>query len=425
MSSFSISNPAFQPGDNLSLTNTFQWPDKTFRHEYRFSQGEIATGLEPWLALALLPAMVARMDIRLEEPVSARFMAGIEKVQDVFCSWDPDKYHRVNIEGATCLPPARPTAGRATAGFFSGGVDSFYTLFRHYAEIDTLVYMKNPFISEADESIVSGRIRKIARLVDKNVIEVLPLVREYTEPHLIWYYAHGAVMASCALMLEPQLAKVYFASTHSYRGMAPNGTHPLLDRLWSTETIEFATDGSEATRIQKLEYISQFEVALRHLQVCVWDLPDTEKVNCGECYKCLMTQAALRVLGKLDQCPVFAKPLDLDALARHQFDSFYNRTNLLELLTILEKRGDDPALANALAAALANQEPLPTLNLLGIESRIAALHYQADDLRRELAVYQTALRYQLADRVYNLLSRNKAVHRAGELLAHRVARFFK
>jgi hypothetical protein len=312
-----------------------------------------------------------------------------------------------------------------TASFFSGGVDSFYTLFKHYDEIGTLVYMRNPFISAADDAIVTGRIRKIARLVKKDVIEVLPLVREYTEPHLIWYYAHGAVMGSCALMLEPQISKVYFASTHSYKGLAPNGTHPLLDRLWSTETIEFATDGSEATRIQKLEYLSQFEVALRHLQVCVWDLPDTEKVNCGECYKCLMTQAALRVLGKLDRCPVFAKPLDLEALARHQFDSFYNRTNLLELLIILQKRGTDPALAKALATALANQEPLPTLNLLGIESQIAALNYQADGLRQELTTYQTALRYQLADRVYNLLSRNKVVHRAGEILAHGVARFLK
>jgi hypothetical protein len=266
----------------------------------------------------------------------------------------------------------------------------------------------------------------VAHLVEKPVIEVLPLVRAYTEPYVTWYYMHGAAMASCALLLAPQLSKAYFASTHSYSGLAPAGSHPILDGLWSTEEVEIVNDGAEATRFQKIEYVSQFEVALQNMQVCIWDLPDPAKFNCGKCHKCMITQAALRIAGKLDQCPVFAEPLDLEKLAQGDFDTYYHRTNLMEMLEVLEERGTDPALAKALATALANQRPLAHFQtFLGVDPEVAGLRHQMADLRQELTTYQTALRYQLADRVYNLLNRNRAVHRAGEILAHGMARIFK
>jgi hypothetical protein len=426
MSAFSISKPTFQPGDNLSLVNPFIWPDKTFRNEYRVNRGPIATGPEPWLALALLPAMVAGVDIKVEPPVSGRLLANLATIQDIFYSWENKTFHRVNIEATPVTPPVAPPEGRAVAGFFSGGVDSFYTLFRHYDEIASLVYMKNPFISVTDDALVTGRIRKAAHYVEKPVLEILPLVRAYTEPYVSWYFMHGAAMASCALLLAPQLSKAYFASTNPYSALAPAGSHPLLDGLWGTEEVEIVHDGAGATRFQKIEYVAQFEVALRHLQVCLWDLPDPEKFNCGKCYKCRITQVALRIVGKLEGCPVFAEPLDLEKLNQCEFPNYYHRANLVEMLGVLEERGSDPALAAALAATLANQKPLSDYQaFLGVAPEVAGLRHQVAALGRELATYRTALRYQLTDRMYTLLSRNRAVHRAGEILAHGAARIFK
>src|SRR6478609_6952201 len=106
MSSFTISNPTLIPGDRVSLTNTFSWPGKNYRNEYRFSRGPIATGLEAWLALGLLPAMVCGLDIELERPVSKRLLTNIAEIQGIFSQWDSALYKRININGAVCSEPA-------------------------------------------------------------------------------------------------------------------------------------------------------------------------------------------------------------------------------------------------------------------------------------------------------------------------------
>jgi hypothetical protein len=75
---------------------------------------------------------------------------------------------------------------------------------------------------------------------------------------------------------------------------------------------------------------------------------------------------------------------------------------------------------------LANQKSLPLFEKVqGLDPASWKLRQEVVDLRREAEYYRTALRFQLAERLNNLLKRNKAVHRAGERLAHGVARLLK
>ena len=62
------------------------------------------------------------------------------------------------------------------------------------------------------------------------------------------------------------------------------GSHPLLDPLWSTETLAFVHDGCEANRMEKVRRIAESPLLLEGLRVCVDDRgPDV--YNCGSCWK--------------------------------------------------------------------------------------------------------------------------------------------
>src|SRR5260370_41155326 len=97
-------------------------------------------GADAILAATLLPAMRVGGDVKIPEPGSPKLLASIGTIQDIFRSWEQrfpvySSYRRVAIHAPGRLTPlAGP--GRGTALFFTGGVDSFYSLLRHREEID-------------------------------------------------------------------------------------------------------------------------------------------------------------------------------------------------------------------------------------------------------------------------------------------------
>jgi len=117
-----------------------------------------------------------------------------------------------------------------------------------------------------------------------------------------------------ALLLSDQMRTVYVAASHSYRDLLPLGSHPILDPLWSTETMEIVHDGCEATRPEKVARLATCDLALKTLRVC-WENRDGA-YNCGKCRKCLSTMVNLHLVGALSRCATFARPLDLRAVSR-------------------------------------------------------------------------------------------------------------
>jgi hypothetical protein len=151
------------------------------------------------------------------------------------------------------------------------------------------------------------------------------------------------------MLLSGQLKTMYLPATHTYAELFPCGSHPLLDPLWSTETLEIVHDGCEATRVEKVARIAQSGAALRYLRVC-WENRDGA-YNCGRCEKCLRTMISLRVAGALDRCATFDRPLDYGALSRLKLDA-YKRPYFQENLEAVERGHQDPALAHGLRKLL-------------------------------------------------------------------------
>ena len=107
------------------------------------------------------------------------------------------------------------------------------------------------------------------------------------------------------------------------------GTHPALDHRFSTERTEVVHYG-DASRVHKVERLAQSQPALRTLSVCREDDLESDR-NCGGCEKCLRTMFELHVVGRLDRCPVFDRPLEVSRVAAID-DLSKNRHVWVELL---------------------------------------------------------------------------------------------
>ncbi len=129
----------------------------------------------------------------------------------------------------------------------------------------------------------------------------------------------------------------------------------MVDPKWSTEEVRVVHDGCEAARVDKVERIAEVMVALRHLRVC--ESNRGGRINCGRCGRCLRVMAALRLAGALDKCPVFAQPLDLEAVAQMDLTELYARTVAETLLARLEARRSDPDLTQAVRIAVERVQP--------------------------------------------------------------------
>ncbi len=184
-------------------------------------------------------------------------------------------------------------------------------------------------------------------------LELIPVATNVTDLldlYVDWgALAHGAAMASVGLALQPLLRTVYIAASYTYSTLFPWGTHPELDPLWSTEGISFIHHGCDATRLQKIRFISGFSVALRNLRVCT---SLGAELNCGRCEKCLRTMIALHIAGKLSDCPMLPHAIDLDLVRKLRVRSSGQRIFLTELVQALENSPADALLRDTLQAAL-------------------------------------------------------------------------
>ena len=197
-------------------------------------------------------------------------------------------------------------------------------------------------------------IHYIGSTFGKRVIKMETNILLYLESYFKRSWAaltNGSALATVGHLLFPFFKRIYIPSSHIYTDLVPLGSHPILDPLWSTETLEFVHDGCEANRIDKLAQISKFDVALQNLKVCTFPHPGGNH-NCGQCEKCIRTMINLHVAGVLDRCPAFDVPLDSKRVSKLIISGTSTRVYVEENIRALEKRGADRKLVKALRKIL-------------------------------------------------------------------------
>ncbi len=282
----------------------------------------------PWLACLLPLAATLGEDLRLGVPVDPRLAEGAERIVRIWPEWYRRRFPEIRaVRIHAEREPSRPGAGnREAAAFFSGGVDSFYTVLRNAEsaeraaspKIDCLLWVGGfdlPLESpEEDFRRLRDRLARTADELSKSFLDVRTNLRTLRFRTARWgQLSHGGALAGVALALEPRFHTVYIAATHESGELKPWGSHPETDPLLSTSATRFIHDGPGIRRSEKTAYVSRSETAMRSLRVC---FRSGTSENCCDCRKCYLAMLTLEVLGVPSRSTPFPKRLDLGRVRR-------------------------------------------------------------------------------------------------------------
>jgi hypothetical protein len=287
-----------------------------------FESSDIA--LEPvaeaWATAFMIPALERNARIVLDEPVDPVWLDNLVAVQDLLKEWWGYPLRLPLASARAAVQEADP--GGETALFFSGGVDSFYTLFHGGHDAHYLVLIQGfdfGLDAETRHAAVEHSLREVARARGQKAVVLRTNVR--THPLLAdvaWERTHGGVLAGVGHALGGAVRRVLISSSISLRSGRPWGSHFRLDPMWGSSRRAFLSVGQERRKGEKMRAIAHEPLVHKHLRVC-WK-NEAHDGNCSKCDKCIYARSVLAHFGVLNLSRTFegTKTLvaDLDALPR-------------------------------------------------------------------------------------------------------------
>ncbi len=326
---------------------------------FRTDNGPLTDLADPFLPVALTPAMRRKWSVEIDGPVSPILMRGAREIQGIMHGWFPE-LHEIDVTAETPVsePAAKPDG---VASFFSGGVDSFHTLLKHRADITHLIFVHGfdlPLSFQRERERAAASVREAAASLGLQVVEVETNLRQFGQPHVGWVKAYfGPALAAVALLLSARFHRIYLPASVSTDQLIPMASHPAIDPKWSNGVMQLIHDGLEATRFEKIRDIGSWQPVREHLRVCFQR--NSAHVNCGRCRKCVWTMMMLKATGDLDHVKTFGEPLDVDELQLYPPVPKYERDRFEEAIALLERRNADPEFRAILQKMLDANGKLP------------------------------------------------------------------
>jgi hypothetical protein len=316
-----------------------------------------------FLVGCLLPAIhLGEKRILIDEEICPLLKESLHVAMHILKHWSGGKHQPLKIEARTSSE-IQLLDKPGTGMFMSGGMDSLAALrlnrlnypkthpgyvkdgfFLHGFDIGGVVErgMKYHVFERAAKAIL-----KITNDANVELIPVYTNIRHLCDKRELWLDSFfGAVLAAIAHSFANRLNMVFIGSSYDIPNLHPCGSHPLLDPEYSSYNMRIRHRDYELSRLEKIAIVSKWDVAFQNFRVCLANTPD--RLNCGNCEKCVRTMTELTALGLLHKTDAF---VENEITAEHisQFDitirvrpPFYKPT-----VPLLKKQGRDD-LANAI-----------------------------------------------------------------------------
>jgi hypothetical protein len=275
----------FGPGLELTVTGEPVWWASQDA-DLRPSPEAAMSLLAPWCALE-------GRALQVTSPVpDDTFLGNLRLATTLMGAWWGHEPVRLVTPGAVrrLVNQVRPAAD-GTALFFSGGIDSFYSLVRN-PDIRLLVFIAGFDVRLARRETWEAMIHSFRELAAERglrFVAVTTNVRQHAVlGNLRWARYHGAVLAAAAHLLGNQAGRWVVSASYQRSNMVPWGSHPELDPLWSSDDVSMVHFGEDMWRAQKLAAMADKPFVHQRLRVCYAD-PRAEG-NCGRCEKCIRTR---------------------------------------------------------------------------------------------------------------------------------------
>ncbi len=297
------------------ISFVFQGRDESVWFETN-SNLKVASDASSFLSFIILPAMFVAEDIDLSDsPISEKLMVSSKKIQSIYSNWFPElELKKIKIINAQ--PETKLSEDGIVASFFSGGIDSFDTVLNSDkditdAKIKKLIYVYGYDVRVGDDLLfkkTSEYLDAAANYLNKDIVYITTNLREFTERLFSWDFIHGAALVAIGHIFSQSISTLYIPASNSVGQFTPNGSHPELDLLFASETLDIIHYGIERKRIDKIfKNIAYSPTTLKYLRVC-WK-NSGGKLNCGKCEKCVRTMVELEVAGLLSKASTFSNPL--------------------------------------------------------------------------------------------------------------------
>lgn len=262
----------------------------------------------------LLQAMERNENIVTDAPMSSRLWHSLSQFYIPMMTQAFPNLHRIEIRPAALTTEIKTADGVATG--FSGGIDSFAAVVRHFAQEKSPEHRVTHFLFHNVGSHGTGNADASRRLFRQRFESVQPFAKEVGIPTvpvdsnlgyifpMDYVKTYSAINPAVLLVLQNKFRRYYYASGYKYADcrVAPVKDIAYLDpmalHLLSTESLDCLSTGGEMSRVEKTKLVATYEPSHRYLNVCV----DAafEGRNCSVCFKCRRTMLTLELLG-LDQ----------------------------------------------------------------------------------------------------------------------------
>jgi hypothetical protein len=276
--------------------------------------GLATTGVEPFVLVGLLLAMVERRDLRVRgaavDPILVRNLFEFQRIWQAWFGYD--------VVGIDAELGVRGTSASTSVVAFSGGVDSAFSAWsnaggrvRPDRGLRGAVMMHGGDVPLDDETGFRNAAARSRRMVESVGIDFCEVATNaWTLPVPVPHFT-GVGVAATLHTLGAGYGAGLIPSTASYADIPVRlNTTPVSDWLLGSSAFEVVHDGARYNRFEKLAFLVEWPEALGSLRVCLRD-PSHHR-NCGRCHKCMMTIAGFRILGVRPPC--FERLPDADDL---------------------------------------------------------------------------------------------------------------
>lgn len=336
-------------------------------------EAELSESGNPWI-LAMLPhALPTGESITCDLAADATLLENLKGLTAEWCSWYP-QFLPPKIHAPLAPLNLEAPANLRSAAFFSGGVDSWFTLLRHAPEreqaaigrVDELITVHGydiPLDATEEFSKLHAALSLGAQALERALIVVRTnLRREGSLWVRGWGWLTNAAGLGCvALLLEKRYGKVLIGSSYPYGSLFPWGSHPMTDSLFSTRMLTVKQDGACFNRTEKTMLVARHAIALAHLHVC-WKHGSAS--NCGACAKCIRTMATLQLLGALETAHPFPRQFQPEMLARLYIATRSEEAFIKEIHALALQTGHRPIQSAAAQALRRSRRLRPLVKLV-------------------------------------------------------------
>jgi hypothetical protein len=355
-----------------------------------------------FIAVALAQyAAAAGHDLVVDGPVTGAQLENLDEYLQIWASWRPDLYRRVEIRSAEEVPVAGPPEERSAVMGFSGGVDASFALAAHVdATVGRLsrtigrgVLVLGWDIKPGDEQGAARAEAAVRRSLAHYAVPSSVISTNWQQDYCpAWFMSFTSGLMGVLHTLSDQHGYAVHATDRSYSEelrIGPYGSHMMINHLLGHPGFPLISTGGTHSRIDRLAYLAHHPQLLADLRVCYQ--ADAGGANCGRCEKCVRTQLEMRAVGIATDA-VFPTPMQLADLERARA---HRPSVLMHFEDVLRRLpADDPAVP-ALRQWLrdrrlehAREAKLPLARVDELEGRLAQARAELGELGRRVTEAQ-------------------------------------